>query len=204
MGKLIVLVAILLVSTLSLYTSRHFEKKGQNVKGKGPLYQAKLTDIRTVCNDVILNQAPYFYNGTKWLTQGPLRVDTSTLERPRGHQPWLSSSTARKGSLKWRSRVTRSSFGSTEDQVLAANWATSWSWAPSLSRSQKKPLTRSRGTSSPGPNNTTCCSWISQSGPGFLMLIHVFLMPTSRAWTVSWHLLRCGRGLLPRSLRNVQ
>ena len=61
--KLIILIGILLVSAFSVYTSRHFEKKGHNVKG-GPLYQAKLTDIKTVCNDVILNQSPYYYNGT--------------------------------------------------------------------------------------------------------------------------------------------
>jgi carboxypeptidase C (cathepsin A) len=61
--KLILVIGLLLVSTFAVYTSRHFEKKGINVKD-GLNTNVKLLDIQTVCNDVVLNQNPYLYNGT--------------------------------------------------------------------------------------------------------------------------------------------
>jgi hypothetical protein len=60
--KLFLVLSLLLVSTFCVYTSRHFEKKGINVKD-GLKEEVKIMDIQTVCNDVILNQEPYRYNG---------------------------------------------------------------------------------------------------------------------------------------------
>ena len=60
--KLILVIGLLLGCVASLYTSKHFEKKGFNVKD-GVYDQVKVLDVRTVCNDVILNVDPYRYNG---------------------------------------------------------------------------------------------------------------------------------------------
>lgn len=60
--KLALVIGLLLACVSSLYTSKHFEKKGFNVKD-GVYDQAKLLDIKTVCNDVVLNVDPYRYNG---------------------------------------------------------------------------------------------------------------------------------------------
>ena len=60
--KLILVIGLLLVSTFAVYTSRHFEKKGMNVKD-GLNTDVKFMDIQTICNDVVLNQNPYLYNG---------------------------------------------------------------------------------------------------------------------------------------------
>lgn len=60
--KLILVIGLLLVCVSTLYTARHFERKGFNVKGELN-NQAKVMDIQTVCNDVVLNQDPYLYNG---------------------------------------------------------------------------------------------------------------------------------------------
>lgn len=60
--KLALVIGLLLACASSLYTSKHFEKKGFNVKD-GVYDQVKVVDVKTVCNDVILNVDPYKYNG---------------------------------------------------------------------------------------------------------------------------------------------
>lgn len=65
--KIILVIGLLLLSVSSLYTSKDFEKKGFDIKSPG-YRKVKVQDVQTVCNDVMLNQNPYNYNGTSLLT----------------------------------------------------------------------------------------------------------------------------------------
>lgn len=77
--KLVLLIGILVASASCLLTSRHFAKMGINVTdGVYQEINPLSIDVTTVCNDVVLNQPPYDYNGRLRLTQGLSRVDTST------------------------------------------------------------------------------------------------------------------------------
>lgn len=60
--KIVFVIALLLAVTSALYTSKHFQKKGFDMKS--PKFEEVIVqDIQTVCNDVTLNQSPYNYNG---------------------------------------------------------------------------------------------------------------------------------------------
>jgi hypothetical protein len=62
--KIVFVIALLFVTTSALYTSKHFQKKGFDLKSTN-FAEITVQDIQTVCNDVTLNQSPYNYNGMR-------------------------------------------------------------------------------------------------------------------------------------------
>lgn len=61
--KTVLLIAALLVAASSVYTSSYFNKRGKKIDGKLHTDFLNVSEVTTQCNNVNLNQTPYFYDG---------------------------------------------------------------------------------------------------------------------------------------------
>lgn len=104
--KYIALIGLLLVVNGLLHTSKDFEKNGNKVRD-GVFKKVEAVQLDTVCNNIVLTQAPYNYSGIPPFTQMSSRLATSEWETTKGILPSLSSSMAKREPSKISSRTTQ-------------------------------------------------------------------------------------------------